>query len=240
MQTDAEYCPCLLAHYSGLSEDHGQGVNSTGVTSTAYPGASVPGSSFHTPSCPKIYEEPEGSSSHFNQQESAYAVPPQVLPCDYTSQVPATVSEKVLCDSGGNQDTGAYPASAPAEQWDTQVSWRYTFRLTRSPKLSLILRLTYRRSHDQCFALRAIRNRHVSHPRRGRINLPLTMPRQSLPLIVATLFSTLGGIRTWARTILPTLHSGILRWRGVVHSIDQNCSIPYIHLEDCPRADTRR
>lgn len=137
-QTGAEYRPCLLpAHYSGMSVSggHCQGVSSTGVTSIAYPGGSVPGPSFHTPSCPKIYEE--GSSFHFNQQGSAYAIPPQVLSRDYTSQVPATISEEVLCDSGGNQDTGAYPASAPAEQWDTQVSWRrYTFRLTRSPNCS--------------------------------------------------------------------------------------------------------
>src|SRR6266576_3797787 len=99
-QTGAEYCSSLSsAHYSGLSGGHGQGVNPTGVTSTEYPGTSVPraGPSLHAPSYPKIYEE--GSSFHLNQQGSAYAIPPQVLSCDYTSQVPATVSDKVLCDS---------------------------------------------------------------------------------------------------------------------------------------------
>lgn len=109
-QTGEEYCPCLsLADYSGLSGGHGQGINSTGVTSTGYPGASFPGPSFHTPpqACPKIYEE--------------------VLSCDYTSRVPAMFSEKVLCDFGGNQDTDAYPASAPAEQWDTQAVPRPMF-----------------------------------------------------------------------------------------------------------------
>lgn len=134
----AEPCPSSLSHDSGLSGGHGQGhgVNSTGLMSIAYPGASVPGPSFHTPSYPKIHEE--GSSFHFNQQGSAYAIPPQVLCCDYTPQVPASVSDKVLCESGEGQETGAYPTSAPAEQWDAQVSWRYTFRLTRSPKLFLI------------------------------------------------------------------------------------------------------
>ncbi|KAF8494578.1 hypothetical protein F5888DRAFT_629050 [Russula emetica] len=135
-QTGAEY----WTHYSGLSGGHGHGVDSTGVTSIAYPGTSVYGPSFHTPSYQKIYEE--GSSFHSHQQGSAYAVPPQVLSCDYTSQVPGTVGDKVLCDSEGNQDTGAYPASAPPEQWDAQVSWRYTFRLTRSIKLFLILIFT--------------------------------------------------------------------------------------------------
>jgi hypothetical protein len=119
-QTGAVHCPYLLsAHDSGLSGGHGQGVNSTGVTSIAYPGASVPGPSFHTTSYPKIHEE---ASFHFNQQGSAYATPPQVLCCDYTPQVPATVSDKAFCESGENQDTGTYPASPPAERWDAQVS----------------------------------------------------------------------------------------------------------------------
>ena len=133
-QTGAEYGPCLLsAHYSGLSGGNGQGVN-PGITSTAYPGTSVPGPSFHTP--PSCYEE--GPSFYYsNQQGSAYAIPPQALLCDYTSRVPATVSDRVLCDSGGNQNTGAYPSNAPAEQWDSQVSWRYTFRLASSPKVFL-------------------------------------------------------------------------------------------------------
>jgi hypothetical protein len=135
-QTGAEYGPCLLsAHYSGLTGGYGQGVN-PGVTSTIHPGTSVPGPSFHTPSRPKIYEE--GPLFYSDRQGSAYAIPPQVLPCDYTSQVPATVSDKVLCDSGGNQNAGTYPSSAPAEQWDAQVSWRYTFWLALSPKLFLI------------------------------------------------------------------------------------------------------
>ena len=121
-QTGAGYCPCLSTDYSILSGCHGQDVNSTGITSTTYPGASVPEPSFPTPPYPKIYEE--GSSFHFHQQGSTYAIPPgpQVLPCDHTSQLPAAVSDKVLYDPGGIQDTGAYPASAPAEQRDAQVS----------------------------------------------------------------------------------------------------------------------
>jgi hypothetical protein len=124
-QTGAEYCLCLLlAHHSGLSGGHGQGVNSTGVTSIAYPGASTPGPPFHTPSYVNVYEE--GFSFHCHQlaRESAYAIPQQVPFCDNTSQVPATASDKVLqvCDSKENQNTGAYPVSAQAEQWDAQVS----------------------------------------------------------------------------------------------------------------------
>ena len=138
-QTGAEYCPCVLsAHYSGLPGGHGQAVNSIGVTSIAIPGASTPGPPFHTPSYVNIYEE--GFSFHCHQQAwgSAYAIPPQVPSCDYTSQVPATASDKGLCDSEEIQETGPYHASAPAEQWDAQVSWRYTFRLARSSKLFLI------------------------------------------------------------------------------------------------------
>lgn len=137
-QTGAEYCRCLLlAHYSGLSGGHVQDVNSTGVTPIAYPGASTPGPPFHTPSYVNLYEE--GLSFHCHQQarESAYAIPLQVPSWDYTSQVPATASDKVLCDSEENQDTGAYPANAPAKQWNVQVSWRYTFLLARSPELFL-------------------------------------------------------------------------------------------------------
>jgi hypothetical protein len=111
-------------HYCGLSGGHGQGANSTGVTVTspiAYPGTNIPRPYFHRPSYP-IYEE--GSSFYSHQQESAYAILPQVLSCDcdYTSKVPATVSDKVFCDFEENQDTGTYPANAPAEQWDAQVS----------------------------------------------------------------------------------------------------------------------
>ena len=134
-QTDAECCPSLLStHDSGLSGSHGQGVNPTGVTSIAYPSASVPGPpQFYPKTCE------EGTSSfHFHQQGSAYAIPPQVLFCDYTSQVPVMSSDKVFCNSGEHRGTGSYTACAPAEHLDTLVSWRYTFRLTRSLKLLLI------------------------------------------------------------------------------------------------------
>jgi len=120
-QTGGECCLGLLpAHDSGLSGGHGQGVNSTRVTSIAYPGA-IPGPPFSDPiTCE------EGSSFHFHQQRPAYAIPPQELSCHYTSQVPATISDRVLCVSGGDQHTGAYPAatSAPSasEPWDAQVS----------------------------------------------------------------------------------------------------------------------
>ena len=136
-QAGAGYFPCLSTDYSGLSGCHGQDVNSTRITSIAYPGTSVPGPSFHTLPYPKICEE---GPSYFHQQGSAYAIPrgPHVLSCDRTSQVPATVSDKVLYDPRGNQGTGAYPANAPAEQRDAQVSWRYTSRLTRSPTLFLL------------------------------------------------------------------------------------------------------
>jgi hypothetical protein len=134
-QTGAEHRPCLLStHYSSSSGGHGQGSNSTEVTSIAYPGASVPGPPFHTPFHPRIYEETSSFPSH--QQGSAYAIFPPALSCHYTSQVPAT--DQGFCGTGGNQDAGAYPASELAEQWDAQVSWRYTFRLTISPKLFLI------------------------------------------------------------------------------------------------------
>lgn len=123
----------LWTHCSGLSEGHGQGVNSTGVPSIAYPGASVPGPPFHTQSYPITYDG--RSSFHFHQHGSTHAVPPQVPFCDYTSPVSATVSDN---DSEGHQDTGAYSANTPAEQWDAQVSWRYTSWLTRSLKLFLV------------------------------------------------------------------------------------------------------
>jgi hypothetical protein len=127
-QTSAECCPLLLStHDSGLSGGHDQGVNSTEVTSIAYPSASVPGP-------PRSYLKTceEGSSFYFHQQGLAHALPPQVPSYNYTSQVPSMVSDNVYCGSGGHRGTGAYPARAPAEQWDAQVSWRYTFRLTRS------------------------------------------------------------------------------------------------------------
>ena len=133
-QTDAECCPSLLSTCdSSLSGSHGQGVNSTGLTSIAYPSASVPGP---LQSYPKTCEE--GTSFYFHQQGSAYAIPPQVLFCDYTSQVPVMSSDKVFCDSGEHRGTGSYPACAPAEHLNTLVSWRYTFRLARNLKLLLI------------------------------------------------------------------------------------------------------
>ena len=163
-QTHAEYWPLPSTPYSGLSGRHGQGVSWTGVTSTTYPGASVPGPSFRTPAYPEIYGE--GPSFHFHEPGFAYGIPPQVS-CDYTSQVPTTVSDNAICDSEANQDTDAYPVSAPAEQCDTQVSWRYTFRLTRSPKtVSDPLYSPFRRSFDRCLSLRAICNRHLSRPHR--------------------------------------------------------------------------
>lgn len=145
----------MSTHYSG-GRASGQSVNRTGVsTPIANLGASIPGHPFHTSSYVNIYGE---GPYHFYQQEPTYAIPPQVLSCDYTSQMPAMVSENVLCDHGGNQNMGAYSASAPAEQWYPQVSWRHAFRLTRSLK-------PYRRTKDRCFFLRAICNRHMSHHR---------------------------------------------------------------------------
>ena len=111
----------LWTHGSGLSEGHGQGVNSTGVPSIAYPDTSVPGPPFHTQSYPITYEGE--SSFHYHQHGSTHAVPPQVLLCDNTSPVPATVSDN---DSEGYQDIGAYSTNTLAERWDAQVSWRYT------------------------------------------------------------------------------------------------------------------
>lgn len=135
-QTGSEGCLGLFsAHDSGLSGGHGQGVNPTRVTSIAYPRPSIPRPPF---SYLKTFDE--GPSFHSRQQGSTYTIPPPDLFCDYTSEVLLTTNDKFLCVSGENEDAGASPAAigSPSEQRDAQVSWRHTFRLTRSPKLFLV------------------------------------------------------------------------------------------------------
>lgn len=127
----ADFCHRLSStHDSGLSVGHAQAFNSTGITPLAHPGASVPKTPFYARMYPKTDEV--GSSFDFHPQESAYVIPPHVLSCSSYTPVPAMVSDNVYCSYGRHRGTGMYPARSPVEQWDTQVSWRYTFRLTRS------------------------------------------------------------------------------------------------------------
>jgi hypothetical protein len=151
----------LSAHDFGSSGDHDQGVNSTGVTSIAHPSPSVPGRPFHEQPHAKSLEE--GSSFYFHQQESAYATSPQVLSYHFAtqSQVPAMVSDNVYCGSGGHRGTAAYPARAPAGQWDAQVSWGYTLRSVDQNSNTHLY--DYRRPSDRSSPLQAICNRHLSH-----------------------------------------------------------------------------